>query len=72
MQATLSFDSEKAKLLFFADLVNRARRVVVADADVTVLPQRVVGQIVPREITMHVPITPVCNRMNFPALAMMK
>ncbi len=69
MQATLSFDSEKAKLLFFADLVNRARGVVVANADVTVLPQRVVGQIVLCKVTMHVPITPVRDRMNLPALA---
>lgn len=46
MNSTFTLDTEEAQLLFFADLVYRTRRVVIADADVAMLPQRVVGQTV--------------------------
>ena len=69
MNSTFTLDTEEAQLLFLTDLVYRTRCVVIADADVTMLPQRVIGQIVLREIAMHICVTPVGDRMNLPALA---
>jgi hypothetical protein len=68
VQAAFALDTKESQLLFIADLVNRTRRVMITDAQITLLPQRVIRQVVPLEVSMHVAIGPVGNYVYFPAV----
>ena len=68
MEAAFTLEAEKPQLFFFTDFMNRLGRVIVADAFVAMFPQWVVGEIVLRQIAMHVAVTPVCDRVDLPAI----
>ena len=68
VQPALAQQSEEAQLLDALHIREAARRVHVADRDVTLLPQGVIGQVVTDEILMDVAIAPVDDRMNLEAL----
>src|SRR5690606_40476347 len=52
VQAALALQTEEAQVLLARHLVDRACRVPVADAEVALFPQRVIGKTVPLEVAV--------------------
>src|SRR5687767_508590 len=69
VNAALALQAVEARLLECCDFVQRFRAVMIAHRDVAFLPERVIGQTVLREITMHVAVGPFGDRVHFPAAA---
>src|SRR5690348_11988472 len=67
MQATLPHDPREARVFLAHALFPALRAVRVADADVAVVPQRVVRQVVGLQVLPDVAVAPVGERMDLPA-----
>src|SRR5690606_11766451 len=70
MQPTLPLQSKKAGLLDTDLRGQGAGRVDVADGNVALLPQRVVGESVAAEILADVAVGPVGDRVQLPAFVL--
>src|SRR5882672_5986131 len=69
VNTALAFQAEEARLLDRRDLLDRLRAVVVADREIALLPERVIGQRVLGEIAVYAAILPIRDRVDLPAAA---
>ena len=67
MQAALTFQAEKARLFLGHVCAHRARGLDIADGDVALVPERVIGQVVPCEILVDFFVRPVVDRVDLDA-----
>src|SRR5688572_4117097 len=67
MQPALTLQAEKTRVLLVHSGLQRSRGVDVADRHVTLVPERVVGQVVLLQVLPDFAIAPVGNRMQLPA-----
>src|SRR6185436_13800495 len=64
VQPALALEPEKARLLLRHAVGELRGGVPVADRRITLLPERVVGQIVARQVVVDVLVVPVDDRMD--------
>ena len=64
MQAALALETEEPRLLFRHVGRKRARRVHVTDGDIPLFPERVIRQVVLRQVLENLAIGPIDDRVN--------
>src|SRR5690606_10818955 len=67
VQPALAFEAEETGVLLAHARLPATGGVGVADGDIALLPQRVVGQVMLLEIAPHVAVVPVGDRVDLPA-----